>query len=193
MREIRITDDCIIYNDMDDGWITGKNQPKWHESLYKRWRNMWSRCNNPEHPKYTNYKNCIIDSKYRLLSNYVHDIMLLDNFDKLCENPSKWEIDKDIKDPNNRCYFFEHLSITSKYTNRQERNNRCGNPSPKKYIIAISTNKVFLFKSLSDVRKYKISRKVVSKCLSKEKDSYKGYEWHYINYKHNKRYRKVVK
>ena len=36
MREYKITDDCIIYNDMPRGWAKGKNQPKWHTSIYDR-------------------------------------------------------------------------------------------------------------------------------------------------------------
>ena len=107
MREIHITDDVVIYNNMPRGWAKGKNQPKWHESLYTRWHDMWTRCRNPNSSRYKNYKVCKIDEKYRYLSNYVNDIMRLENFDKLCENPSKWHIDKDIKDSNNRNYFFE--------------------------------------------------------------------------------------
>ena len=76
MRPIKITEDCIIYNDMDRGWIRGKGQPKWHRSLYDRWKNMWKRCKDPKNPKYSNYKDCEIDEKYRLFSNYINEYYL---------------------------------------------------------------------------------------------------------------------
>lgn len=38
-----------IENDMPKGWVRGKNQPKWHRSLYDRWKHMWERCCNPNH------------------------------------------------------------------------------------------------------------------------------------------------
>ena len=75
MGLIKITDDLYINNDLP-GWARGKNQPKWHKSLYDRWRHMWSRCRNPEHPRYLKYKDCPIDERYIKLSNYVNDVQL---------------------------------------------------------------------------------------------------------------------
>ena len=197
MGLIKITDDLYINNDMR-GWALGKNQPKWHESIYYRWIHMWSRCRNPEHPRYNSYKDCLIDERYKKLSNYANDIQLLEDFDLLKENPSKYDIDKDKIDPNNRCYYFEHLSIITRSENSKEAVNRNNtfkgdnNPSPSKPIIAIHVDGkcIKLYKSYKDAN---IKRGVLRACINKEyckrKNVYKNFRWYKINYKHNKVYR----
>ena len=60
---------------------------------------MWARCKNPSNKDYPNYKDCKIDERYRLLSNYVNDVMQLDNFDLLCLYPNEYHVDKDKLDP----------------------------------------------------------------------------------------------
>ena len=179
---------------MPRGWVTGKGQPKWHELLFKRWRDMWSRCNNPEHPGYDNYKDCKIDENYRYFSKYLNDIMQLENFDKLCDNPKYWHIDKDIKDPTNRHYYFEHLSIVYYKDNLDERFKRRGKPSPSKPVIGIGIGRdcILLYKSITDTNlKRCLVRDCCNKCYGKKSNIYKGYKWYYINYKHNKIYRRV--
>ena len=197
MREVHITDDCIIYNDMDRGWVSGKGQPKWHRSLYDRWKNMWERCKDPRCSRYEDYKDCEIDERYRLLSNYINDIMKLENFNKLCEDPSKWEIDKDKKDPNNRCYFFEHLSIVLSSENTKERNNRCGNPNPSQPIVGINIkdNSILIFKSPYDATHKGFDPSNIRKCCKgiygKSKSIYKDYYWIYLDINDRKNYDNV--
>ena len=194
MRPIIITEDCIIYNDMPRGWVRGKFQPKWHESLYKRWVHMWQRCKNPMHKQYNNYKGCSIDDRYHLLSEYVHDIKLLEDFDLLKENPSKYDIDKDKKDPNNRCYYFEHLQIITSKDNRLESFARNGNPNPPKPIIGISlsSKNIILCLCGNDVKKKGFDASAVhQRCKGRHKRRYKGYKWYHLNYKYNKTFRRV--
>lgn len=189
-----------IVNDMPRGWINGKNSPKWHKSLYKRWVHMWNRCKNPQSKDYETYKDCDIDERYRFLSNYVDDVSFLKNFDRFCENPTIWNIDKDIIDPNNRKYYYEHLSIVYYKDNLQERNNRCGCPfttcnikyHPTKHpILGISLdyNKVLIYKAITDIRKDKFDTKCVSSCIKHIQKYHKGFKWYNINYKHNKHLR----
>ena len=192
MREIRITEDCIIYNDMEWGWVTGKGQPAWHKSIYNRWHNMWARCKDPENKSYENYKDCPIDDRYHLLSNYVNDVQLLDDFFLLKENPSKYSIDKDKKDPNNRCYYFEHLSIVTDSENSKERNDRCGSPfiegkanPPKPAIgINITNGYILILESTYEGRLYDFDPSTISKCCrntyGKKGNIYKGYRWEYL-------------
>lgn len=171
-----------IENDMP-GWANSKKHPKWHRLLYNRWRMMWDRCKNPKNSKYESYKHCEIDERYRLFSNYVTDITKLENFDKFCENPSKWEIDKDKIDPNNRCYFFEHLSIISKVDNLCERNSRCGNPSPKKSVLGINIldGSTIIFDYIRQAKDKGFDAGHIIKCCKGERKSHKGYMWKYID------------
>lgn len=180
MNKIHITEDCIIYNDMPLGWISGKSQPKWHHSLYTRWRDMWRRCRNTKSKDYNNYQDCEIDERYRYLSNYINDIMTLENFDKLCEEPSKWHIDKDKIDPNNRFYAYEHLSIITFSSNIQERDIRNNLRRP---IIGINIKDGSML-SFCFVRQVKIMNFLpngVVSCLKGRRKSYKGYKWYYLN------------
>jgi len=190
VRPIKITDECLIYNDMPRGWVAGKGQPKWHLSLYTRWKDMWKRCYNSEHPEYSNYKDCPIDDRYHLLSNYVHDIELLEGFDLLKENPSQWEIDKDKIDPNNRKYYFEHLSVVSKYDNRKERLDRCGVPmkdpqiAKKRYRaikgVSLEDNSIITFNSISEATRAGFNLGHIIECCSGKRKSHKGYKWEYL-------------
>lgn len=187
MKEYYITEDCIIYNDMPRGWSHGNDQPLWHKSLLKRWKSMWTRCKNPEHPRYDSYKTCKIDERYRLFSNYVNDVIQLENFDKLCENPSKWDIDKDIKDKNNRHYFFEFLTITSSEDNSREVLDRCGHSfavkNPPKPIIGINIkdNTIIIFKSLTDAQSKGFNKGNIGNCLKGRYKKSQGYIWLYLD------------
>lgn len=189
MREVHITKDCIIYNDMEWGWVSGKNQPRWHRSLYDRWKNMWKRCKDPNNDRYDDYKDCPIDDKYQYLSNYINDIQLLEDFDLLKENPSQYEIDKDRIDSNNRCYYFEHLSIILSTENTKERNTRLGNPNPSIPIIGININDntFLLFKSPYDALDKGFDPSNIRKCCKgiycKSKSLYKGYFLELFRYK----------
>ena len=199
---IKITDDCEIYYDKERGWKQGKGQPKWHKVLVDRWIDMWTRCNNPNDWRYESYKDCKIDERYRTFSNYLNDIMQLDNFDKLCENPSKWHIDKDKIDPNNRCYYFEHLSIITNSDNSKERMSRKGSPmknpdyakkngdSHKKSIKAININsgEVLYFDSQVDAaEELGILQGSISNCLYGRAKSYKGYKWEFLDEKNSRK------
>lgn len=192
MKLIYITEDCVIYNDMPRGWIKGKGQPAWHYSLYHRWWDMWNRCNSPESKNYKTYKDCEIDERYRKFSNYINDVMKLENFDKLCENPKEWHIDKDKIDPNNRHYTYEHLIIMYYKDNMIEPFYRTGIHLNSKPIIGISclTNQVLLFKNISDVDKFGFKRREVSKCCRKIRPHYMKFRWYYLNYRHEKKLRR---
>ena len=142
---------------------------------------MWKRCNNPENKNYPNYKDCKIDERYRYFSNYINDIKQLENFDKLCKEPSKWDVDKDKIDSNNRHYYFEHLSIVSENENNDERHQR--KPIPKKPIKGISLHDgtVITFNSINDAKENGFDAGHISKCCRGKLKSHKGYKWEYIN------------
>ena len=180
MTIIHITDDCEIYNDMPRGWIAGKGQPKWHESLYNRWRDMWTRCRNPNSKRYANYKDIHIDESFRYLSNYIEAITVLDGFELICDNPSKYAVDKDLK---NREYSPSSLSIITISENAKEVIDRCGAPIPKKQVIGIpvdDSKPVLIYESTLDAEKDGFDQGHISKCCRGKRKSHKGYRWEYL-------------
>jgi hypothetical protein len=99
-------------------------------------------------------------------------------------------VDKDKINPNNRCYFFEHLSIVTKKDNIKERNGRRGLPKRKgKPLLAFNHQIVLLFKSYTDAVSKNFDSRSIRYCLLKQRNSHKGYKWYYINYSHSRKYR----
>ena len=141
------------------------------------------------------------------LSNYIQDISHLDNFELFKANPYGWSIDKDIKGGTYIGYYYEYLSLISTKENIQEASIRCDNykvmhnekaySKRRKPIMGISLhdNTILLFKSGADAHKFNLDfdSSHISKCCNNPKKSHNGYRWKFVNYKHNKRYRKVVK
>ena len=177
-------------NDMEEGWICGKDQPLWHRKVYQMWSSMWRRV-------YTdiNYFGKTIQFEYKYLSKYVNDIMKLENFEAFKENPKGWSIDKDIKGGTLDGYYFEYLSLVTRSDNGRDTINRNGTAlsefrfNPRRPIIAISPKSKILFKYLRQATDKGFDISCVCKCLKGERKLHKGYKWKYINYTHNKIYR----
>lgn len=188
-------------NDMPRGWIS---KEKWHHVIYDMWSDMWRRC-------YTklSWFGCQIQPRYKYLSNYVNDIMKLENFDKFKENPKGWCIDKDIKFKDNRDYYFEALSLITRSENCTDANNRRdysnwynhpmknsltskrSGKSRIKPVIGINSLNILLYKSLKHASENNLHPGNISSCCTKKLNSYLGYKWYYINYKHGKVLRRV--
>lgn len=182
-----------IVNDMEKGWVRGEDQPLWHYKVYYMWKDMWSRCRNPNDKYYNNYKDCEIYEDFKYLSKYVEWIIQEPKFEEFittCDKV-KWCIDKDIKDSNNRNYYPKYMMLTTGSENSKERANRKGIHNPKTPLIAIDkSNKILLFKSTLDVRDKGFNRRAVSQCINKKRKTHKGYKWYKVNYKHDLRLRK---
>lgn len=175
-----------IINDLY-GFLS-KEQPKWHMSLYHRWINMWNRCKDSKHKSYAFYKDIEIDERYRYFSNYVEDVMSLENFDKFRENPKEWSIDKDSK-KENRGYYLDNLSIISVSENSKEMLNRCGNPfisyntNKRVPVIGISISEPYtriVFNYINNVTKMKFDPSTVVKCCKGKQGAHKGFKWNYL-------------
>ena len=204
MSEIYVTDEVIIYNDMNYGWAKGKNQPLWHSRVYMMWKGMWRRA-------YTEiyWFGSLIYPSFQYLSNFVTWIESQPNFDNFCSTCDRvrWSIDKDAKCPGNRNYYPEYMSLMLGSDNSKERINRKGNPSHNKEYVCKSSrkrmkpvlgipldkvNKIILTTSNKDVVKYGFDPSHISKCLTKKYKSHKDYKWYRVNYKHDKIYRRVI-
>ena len=170
----------------------GKEQPKWHEKIYRKWRSMWIRCYDPTHNDYPNYKHVIIADEFKIFSNYVKWIESQPRFEEFCSTCDKilWSIDKD----KNGGHYFPHMMIlTTQSENTKEMLGRCGNPTSKHPIIGVSSHKILLFTTEIEVRSKSFDAGAVGRCCKKtwqkRKNIYKGYKWYYINYKHGRRLR----
>ncbi len=191
MGEIYITNNVVIYNDMEKGWVRGKYQPFWHDKVYYMWRHMWKRVYGDIH-----YFGSLIHPSFKYLSNYVDWIKTQPNFDDFCKTCDRvrWGIDKDSKCLGNKNYYPEYMTLMTQSNNCRERNNRNGNPflNRKKPILGVSLDnakKIILAMSTKDVWNYGFDPSSVGKCAKNKWKSYKGYKWFRVNYKHNKTYR----
>ena len=93
-------------NDMEYGWI-GKSEL--NKRLYKLWHGIIQRVYSEKwHIQNPSYKNCTLQEEWHLLSNFVDDVVKIDNYELWLNNPGKYiSLDKDIKEPGNRCYCVD--------------------------------------------------------------------------------------
>jgi hypothetical protein len=163
------------------GWAKGRGQPKWHEILYDKWKNMWTRV-------YTDieYFGKTIQPKYKYFSGYVEDIMKLENFDLFKENPYGWSIDKDIKGGTHVGYYFEYLSLITQSNNSKDA--RARNRKTRS-VIAIGED-ILIFTEINKAKMLGFDVKHMRYYISKKK-LHNGYRWYYINYNHGRRLRYV--
>lgn len=184
-----------IVNDMPRGWYRGENQPLWHYKVYYMWKDMWKRCRNPNDINYKDYKDCKIYEDFKYLSKYVEWIISEPRFEEFCETCDKisWSVDKDSKKHNNKNYYPQYMTLTTRSENSKERINRGGTPNPKAPVIAIDSDKILLFKSMLDAQDKGFDQGAISKCINKSHHykTHKGYRWYKINYKYNLRLRKI--
>lgn len=160
----------------------GKNQPKWHDKVYHKWRDMWKRCYDPTNPRYKDYKDVIIADEFKLFSNYLKWIKSQSNFDLFCETHDDicWSVDKDIIDSNNRNYFPECMSLVTRSENNKEANSR----TKRKSVIGISLDNstIFIFNSELSVENKGFDQGAVGRCCQGKTKSHKhkGFRWYYL-------------
>ena len=182
-----------IENDMPYGWIS---EELWHEKVWSLWHNMHDRCKNPNNPSYSYYKDSKILDAYSKLSNYKDFIMnepRFEEFKATCHEIT-WSVDKDIKKKGNKNYYPEFMTLCTKSENSQDCCSRNGSPNKGNFksVIALSKDNLILIKSINEAKNFGFKHQGIYRSM-RNKRPYNGYRWYYINYKHNKRYRKVVK
>lgn len=197
MGEIRITDNVVIYNDIERGWIQGKTQPIWHKKVYHMWIDTWRRIYGD-----IRYFGSLIHPSFKYLSNYMKWIESQPRFKEFCNtcDNTKWSVDKDSKYLGNKNYYPEYMTLMLGSDNSRESITRNGNPMLKeeyvrkfmKPVIGIpldKTKKIILTLGRNDVSKYGFNPCNVSNCLAKRYKFHKDYKWYRVTYKHNKTYR----
>ncbi len=181
MTEIFITDTIIIYNDMERGWVRGNTQPLWHRTVYDMWKKMWVRVYTGLH-----WFGRTIQPEYKYLSNYVNDIIKLDNFDLFKENPKGWCIDKDIKGGTYEGYYFQYLSLITRRENANEvwstREKRYVQPLVPIIAISLKDNTILFFKSAKYAKSLGFRSSGICNCIKGRFKSYRGYRWFYLDW-----------
>ena len=174
-------------NDMPYGWISESDV---NRAIYCMWQNMWYRIYNDIH-----YFGRTIQFDYKFLSHFAYDVSRLNNYDTFRDNPKGWTLDKDIKGGHLDGYYFPFLSLVSRADNSLECMNRIQPKSKDKVPIIgihIKFDQIKLYKSMLDANKDGFHIKAcIPECLKGNRKTHKGYKWYYINYKHNKRLRKI--
>ena len=148
-------------NDMPYGW-TSENEL--NKRIYKLWHHILERCySEREHKRNPTYKDCYVCDKWLKLSGFVEDVSKIPNYNKWVEgfkekrNP--YELDKDIKIENNKCYslgtclFVTRSENVSKARKGKTPNRR--KPLPEKIeVLCFDKNGNFKGKKIMTKRKY---------------------------------------
>jgi hypothetical protein len=99
-------------NDMPTGWI---NQSVLNMRIYYMWKAMINRSSKKYWKKYATYVGTTVDSKWRILSNFVNDIKELDGYKQWVETSNEiMMLDKDTIIQGNKhyskdtCKFITH-------------------------------------------------------------------------------------
>ena len=113
-------------NDMEYGWV-GKSEL--NKRLYKLWHGIIQRVYSEKwHIQNPSYKNCTLQEEWHLLSNFVDDVVKIDNYELWLNNPGKYiSLDKDIKEPGNRCYCVDKCMFVTMKENSRESGKRKDN------------------------------------------------------------------
>lgn len=93
--------------------------PYWKQAK-QLWSNMMKRCYNPK--DYMGYfGRCFVDARWHCFANFLTDISKLENFEmwlNASETGLKYNLDKDLKVPDNKVYSRELCMFVTEYENK---------------------------------------------------------------------------
>lgn len=197
-----LNDERVVFgngiNNMYRGWA---KETKENNRIYSLWHHMIRRCYNKNSKDYKYYgeKNIKVCDRWLLLSNFVEDIKLLENYDKWLENKKRYELDKDIKsDGENKCYCLENCLFELKSKNISESNKRMSydftktkehkikqrkTSKTKRKIIGIDevSKKIIVINSIRSSNNFGFNPSCIWGCCNKKRKTHKGYKWYYLD------------
>lgn len=114
----------IVYgkgvNDMPRGWRTAND---WNYRVYRVWCSMIERCYSKKYlERQPTYIGCVVCERWLTLSNFVADVVKIDNYDYWLNHPNKRvSLDKDVKS-NGQCkkYSIENCMFISASENTKQ-------------------------------------------------------------------------
>lgn len=147
---------------------------KRNHPLYRKWRNIISRCYKPYNNNYKYYgaRGVTVDERWQTFESFVHDVdNHLENGHLLYEKG--YDLDKDIKGGN--IYSLENCVVLL-----AEENRKIGRDKQKKKIIAISDTQKVEFDSVAEAsRQLSINRGSIQQYLKKGEVHTSGYFFQY--------------
>lgn len=108
-------------NDMPKNWTV---ENEWNHRIYQLWVNMLKRCYSEKwHETRPTYIDCTVCERWLTLSNFVEDIVKIDNYDYERFMTGELELDKDIK-LNGKCkeYSLENCMFVNHVENVRQAN-----------------------------------------------------------------------
>ena len=154
--------------------------------LYNRWYKMLSRCYDKTSQNYEWYgaKGVYVSDRWLKYENYEKDIMSMENYEELINNPNLWNIDKDILFPGNKCYCKTKCLIVSKYKNISEaidRNSSTSTVSRSEVAQFTKDGKIlFVYPSIRNASlKTGINSQCISLCCRGKLKTSGGFIWKY--------------
>ena len=116
----------VVYGKGINDMLGWGSKCEYNERVYRLWKDMIQRCYS-EHSleRFPTYKGCYVCDRWLLLSNFVEDIKLIENYDLwlsgLSEKRNPYELDKDIKsDGKNKCYCLEQCQFVHHVENTRQ-------------------------------------------------------------------------
>ena len=123
-------------NDMPKGWTV---ENEYNYRVYQLWKDMIKRCySNKFHEKFPTYVGCTVCVRWLTLSNFVEDVVKIDNYEYWRDNPNQGiSLDKDIKSNNqNKCYCLKNCMFVSNAENTRQANRaRTGEKNPHALLV----------------------------------------------------------
>lgn len=155
----------------------GNAVKKGNDSAYFRWKNMISRCYNPDSHRYNTYgeKGITVCERWLCFEYYLDDFENIDGYDK--DNIKNLQLDKDIKFKGNKIYSLETCMFVSQKKNTREMNERL---NQKSFIAVSPSGEIFESnnqRGFSEI--HNLSYKEVSATLKGRQRTHKGWTFTY--------------
>jgi hypothetical protein len=103
-----------------------KEDSEVRRNLSKRWYNLMARCNNPEHPRYSQYGGAGVTVCDRWLEreNFIQDAVQLPGYERNSLLSGQLHLDKDIESSGKKLYSPETCVFTDIATNNKHKPNQ---------------------------------------------------------------------
>lgn len=149
------------------------NDPLVRRNLSKRWYNMMSRCNNPDHANYKTYGGVGIrvSLRWQDKETFIKDAIALPGYNRELLFTGQLWLDKDLIVPGNKVYDVAFCCFLLKTESNQHK------PQQMKPFVAIAPDgQVYKGNNQSEFAKtHGLSQTTISECLAGKHLAHKGW------------------